>query len=382
MQRTLFEPEHTMFRETVRAFVDRHVTPHQARWDDAGIVDRDVYVEAAKAGVIGFNVPECYGGGGVTDDFRYNAVVGEELACASATGPAFVLQNDVIAPYLTALTTNEQRSRWLPAFARGELVAALAMTEPGAGSDLQGITTRAVRDGDDFVLTGAKTFISCGIHADLVIVVARTDPEAGASKAFTLFAVDRGSPGFTHGRNLKKIGLHAQDTAELYFDQVRIPRRNVIGPVGGAFGQLMRNLAMERLSIAIAAIATSRQVLDVTVDYARERTAFGRPIGSFQSNTFTLVEAATEIDIAQAYVDSCIESMNTAGLDPVDAAKAKWWSSEMAQRVVYNCQQLWGGYGYMQESPVARAYTDVRIHTIFGGTTQVMKQIIGRSLGF
>lgn len=381
MQREIFESEHDQYRETVREFLARYATPHQEQWEKDGIVDRQLYVEAAKFGVIGFSVPEEFGGGGMAGDFRYNAIVAEELARASSGGPAFTLQNDVLAPYLLDQTNDEQKARWLPAFASGELVAAVAMTEPGAGSDLQGIRTSARLDGDDWVLTGAKTFISSGIHADLVIVVARTDPEAKASGAYTLLGVERGMAGFTRGRNLDKLGLHSQDTAELTFDQVRVPTANVIGEVGKGFLHLMGNLPMERLSIAVTAVASCRTLLDMTLEYVKSRKAFGTPIGSFQANKFELATLETEVDLAQVYVDRCITALNAGTLDGVDAAKAKWWTTELQQRLIYACQQMHGGYGYMTEYPIAKAYTDARIQTIYGGSTQIMKEIIGRSLG-
>ncbi|MGW0357074.1 acyl-CoA dehydrogenase family protein [Nocardia nova] len=381
MQREIFDSEHDQYRETVREFLARYATPHQEQWEKDGIIDKQLYVEAAKFGLIGFSVPEEFGGGGMSGDFRYNAIVAEEVVRASSGGPAFTLQNDVLAPYMLELTNDEQKARWLPAFASGELVVAVAMTEPGAGSDLQGIRTSAHKDGDDWVLTGAKTFISSGIHADLVIVVARTDSDAKASAAFTLLGVERGMAGFTRGRNLEKLGMHSQDTAELNFDQVRVPSANVIGEVGKGFLHLMRNLPMERLSIAVAAVASCRALLDTTLEYVKSRKAFGTPIGSFQANKFELAALETEVDLAQVYVDRCITALNAGTLDGVDAAKAKWWTTELQQRLIYACQQMHGGYGYMMEYPIAKAYADARIQTIYGGSTQIMKEIIGRSLG-
>lgn len=381
MQRNIFEPEHSQFRESVREFLTRHILPFHDKWNTEGIVDRSVYIEAARYGILGFSVPEEFGGAGVDKDFRYNAVVAEEFAYASAHGPAFSLQNDIIAPYLLDLTTAEQRQRWLPPFARGELIAAVAMTEPDAGSDLQGIRTSARPSDQGWILNGAKTFISSGIHADLVIVVARTDLEARASGAFTLLAVERGMPGFERGRKLDKIGLRSQDTAELTFDDVYVPSTNVIGEVGRGFVHLMHNLPMERLSIALNAVASCRGVLDMTLDYVKSRKAFGTPIGSFQANKFELATYETEVDIAQVYVDRCITALNAGTLDETEAAKAKWWTTELQQRVVYGCQQMFGGYGYMTEYPIAQAYLDARIQTVYGGSTQIMKELIGRSLG-
>jgi alkylation response protein AidB-like acyl-CoA dehydrogenase len=355
------------------------LVPNHASWEAAGIVDRKIYVKAAEQGLLGFNVPEQYGGGGA-DDFRFNAVVAEEMAAAAVTGPGFTLHNDIVAPYLTSLASEEQKARWLPGFARGELIVAIAMTEPGAGSDLAGVRSYAERDGDSWVLNGAKTFISSGINADLIIVVARTDRSAG-HKGFSLLVVERGMPGFTRGRNLDKMGLHAQDTAELHFDQVTVPAANVLGEEGRGFYHLMRNLPAERLSIAISAVAAARATFAQTLEYARTRQAFGQAIGSFQHNRFVLAELDTELDIAQVFVDRCLAAECLGELTATQASKAKWWTTELHKRVVDACVQLHGGYGYMQEYPVARAYTDARIQTIYGGTTEVMKEIIGRDLG-
>ncbi len=295
--------------------------------------------------------------------------------------PAFTLHNDIVAPYLTSLATPEQQQRWLPGFAAGDLIGAIAMSEPGAGSDLAGVRTHAEReDGDDWILSGSKTFISSGINADLVIVVTRTDPTAG-HRGFSLLVVERDMPGFTRGRNLEKIGQKSQDTAELFFDQVRVPAANVLGQEGRGFYHLMHNLPAERLSIAVSAVAGARAVFDETVTYAKNRTAFGQPIGAFQHNRFVLAELDTELDLARTYVDRCLEGTVTGDLTAVEAAKAKWWTTELQKRVVDACVQLHGGYGYMLEYPVARAYLDARVQTIYGGTTEIMKEIIGRDLG-
>jgi alkylation response protein AidB-like acyl-CoA dehydrogenase len=379
MRRTVFEPDHEQFREVVREFLAREVAPHAQAWEAAGIVDREVYRAAGKHGVIGFNVPEQFGGGGVSD-FRFNAVVAEELAVAGPGTPAFTLHNDIVAPYLISLSTPAQQQRWLPGFAAGDLIGAIAMSEPGAGSDLAGVRTHAERDGDDWVLSGAKTFISSGINADLVIVVTRTDPTAG-HKGFSLLVVERGMPGFSRGRNLEKIGQKSQDTAELFFDQVRVPAANVLGQAGRGFYHLMHNLPAERLSIAVSAVAGARAILAETIAYAKQRTAFGQPIGAFQHNRFVLAELDTELDIARVYVDRCLAAVATGDLTAVEAAKAKWWTTELQKRVVDACVQLHGGYGYMLEYPVARAYLDARVQTIYGGTTEIMKEIIGRDLG-
>jgi len=379
LKRAVFEAEHEQFREVVREFIAREVAPHARAWEDAGIVDRAVYQAAGKHGVIGFNVPEQFGGGGVSD-FRFNAVVAEELAVAGPGTPAFTLHNDIVGPYLISLASPEQQQRWLPGFAAGDLIGAIAMSEPGAGSDLAGVRTHAERDGEDWVLSGAKTFISSGINADLVIVVTRTDPTAG-HKGFSLLVVERGMAGFSRGRNLEKIGQKSQDTAELFFDQVRVPAANVLGTDGRGFYHLMHNLPAERLSIAVSAVAGARAIFAETVAYAKNRTAFGQPIGAFQHNRFVLAELDTELDIAQVYVDRCLAGMVTGDLTAVEAAKAKWWTTELQKRVVDACLQLHGGYGYMLEYPVARAYLDSRVQTIYGGTTEIMKEIIGRDLG-
>ncbi|TDC01088.1 acyl-CoA dehydrogenase [Nonomuraea longispora] len=381
MQRDLFDEEHLLFRETVRAFMAREVVPHHARWEQDGVVPREVWKKAGELGMFGFSVPEEYGGSGIRD-FRYNAVIVEELMRNNATGLGFSLHNDVVAPYLVDLTDGEQRRRWLPGFVSGELITAIAMSEPGAGSDLQGIRTTAIREGDHYVVNGQKTFVTNGINADLVIVVAKTDPEAGA-RGTTLVVVERGMEGFERGRNLDKIGMKAQDTAELFFDNVRVPVANRLGPNDGeGFVQLMNNLPQERLSIAVAAVAAAEGVLEQTIEYCRTRQAFGRSIGSFQNTRFVLAELATETEIARHYVDKCIRALNAGELTAVDAAKAKWWTTEVQTKVIDRCLQLHGGYGYMTEYPVARAWMDSRVQTIYGGTTEIMKEIIGRSFGF
>ncbi|MFG3442514.1 acyl-CoA dehydrogenase family protein [Nonomuraea sp. NPDC047897] len=381
MRRDLFDEEHLLFQETVREFMAREVVPHHDRWEKDGIVPREVWKKAGEVGMFGFGVPEEYGGAGVTD-FRYNTVILEEVIRHGATGLGFSLHNDVMAPYVVELTNDEQKQRWLPGFVSGELITAIAMTEPGAGSDLQGVRTTAVREGEHYVLNGQKTFITNGINADLVIVVAKTDPEAGA-RGVTLLAVERGMEGFGRGRNLDKIGMKAQDTAELFFDNVRVPTANRLGPADGeGFFQLMRNLPQERLSIAVGAVAAAETVLEQTIEYCRTRQAFGRSIGSFQNTRFVLAELTTETEIARHYVDKCILALNAGELTAVDAAKAKWWTTELQTKVIDRCLQLHGGYGYMLEYPVAKAWVDSRVQTIYGGTTEIMKEIIGRSFGF
>ncbi|MGI5175294.1 acyl-CoA dehydrogenase family protein [Dactylosporangium sp. CA-152071] len=376
MERTVFTAEHRAFAELVRAFIDKEIAPHHERWEADGVVDRDVWRAAGAAGLLGFFVDERYGGAGVTDRV-FSAVLTEGLARAGATGPAFGLHNDIIGPYLTDLTDEEQKRRWLPGFCSGDIITAIAMSEPGAGSDLQGITTTAVRDGDTYVLNGQKTFISNGILSDLVIVVARTDPAAG-HRGISLLVVERGMAGFERGRNLDKIGQKAQDTAELFFSDVRVPAANLLGEEGRGFAYLMRNLPFERLSIAVAALAAAEAVFEQTVAYCRQRQAFGKPIGSFQHNRFVLAELATELRLGRVFVDRCLVEPT---LTAETAAMAKWWCTELQQRTVDRCLQLHGGYGYMREYPVAKAFLDSRVQTIYGGTTEIMKEVIGRSLG-
>ena len=382
MERTLFDDEHEMFRKAFRTFLDREIVPRAAEWEEAGIVDRDVWLSAGSNGFLAFGVPETYGGSGVRD-FRYNVVVAEEMCAADvfAQTTGFTLHNDVTLPYFLDYTTEEQRLRWLPGIVSGELITAVAMTEPGIGSDLASMSTTAVRDGDTYVLNGSKTFITNGINADLVIVAAKTDPSQ-KHKGISLLVVERGMEGFERGRNLDKIGLHAQDTAELYFHDVRVPAENLLSAEGDGFFCLVRNLPQERLGIGVAGLAHARAVLDLTIAYCRERHAFGQPIGSFQNSKFKLAEMTTEIEIGQAFVDQAVLALNGGTLTAEEAAMAKWWCTELQKRVADQCLQLHGGYGYMLEYPVARAFQDARITTIYGGTTEIMKEVIGRSLGF
>ncbi|GAA3643419.1 acyl-CoA dehydrogenase family protein [Streptomyces chitinivorans] len=378
MKRKIFTEDHEAFRHTVRAFLEREVLPHYERWEREGAVDREVWRAAGRQGLLGVAVPEEYGGGG-QEDFRYGAVLAEEFTRAGTPGLAIGLHNDVIGPYLTSLATEEQKKRWLPGFCSGETITAIAMTEPGAGSDLQGIRTSAEDRGDHWVLNGSKTFISNGILADLVIVVARTTPEGGA-KGLSLLVVERGMPGFERGRNLDKIGQKSQDTAELFFHDVRVPRENLLGERDGAFVHLMTQLAQERLAIAVAGIAGAEHLLEITREYVMGREAFGRPLARLQHVRFEVAEMATECAVTRAFVDRCIEDHVSGGLDAVHASMAKWWATELQKRTADRCLQLHGGYGYMSEYPVARAFTDGRIQTIYGGTTEIMKEIIGRSL--
>jgi alkylation response protein AidB-like acyl-CoA dehydrogenase len=380
MRRTLFEPEHEMFRESVRAFIAKEMAPHREAWDAAGIVPRELFTKLGAHGFLGMAIPEEYGGGGV-DDFRYNLVIAEEVqrGDVNAAGLGWTLHNDICLPYFLTLADEEQRARWLPGIASGELVTAIAMTEPGIGSDLASMSTTARRDGDHYVVNGAKTFITNGINADLVITAVKTDPtkrHAGIS----LLVIERGMPGFERGRNLDKIGMHAQDTAELFFDEVRVPVANRLGEEGMGFRYLVDKLPQERLSIAMTGVAAATEALRRTVAYVRERQAFGQPIAAFQNTRFRLAEMATEIEIGQSFVDRCVLALGDGTLTAEDAAMAKLWCTELQRRVADTCLQLHGGYGYMTEYPIARAYVDARITTIYGGTTEIMKEIIGRAV--
>lgn len=379
MKRPVFEEDHESFRGAVRTFLEREAMPHNAQWEKDGIVSRDVWRAAGAAGMIGMAVPEQFGGGGQSD-FRFNAVLTEELVRANIGGLGVGLENDIIIPYLLQLATPEQQQRWLPEVCSGEKILAIAMTEPGAGSDLQGIATTAVDKGDHYVVNGSKTFISNGILADLVITVCKTDPSAG-SKGISLLVLERGMPGFERGRNLDKLGLHAQDTAELTFTDVEVPKQNLLGSEGGGFVALMQNLPQERLSIAVIAAAAIERILDLSLTYATDRQAFGRPIGSFQHNRFVLAEMATEAQVARVFVDDCIRRHVAGELTVADAAGAKYWTTELQKKLADAGLQLHGGYGYMTEYPISQAYVDSRIQTIYGGTTEIMKEIVGRSLG-
>jgi len=381
VNRDFYEPDHEAFREVVQAYIKREVAPNEQRWEEERSVDRQAWLAAGKQSLIGMLVPEEYGGVG-TSDFRYRCVMMEEFAqiCATSISSGFGLQDDIAIPYIVDLATEEQKARWLPPMASGECIGAIAMTEPGAGSDLQGIRTTAVRADDRWILNGAKTFITNGINSDLVIVVARTDPDAGA-RGISLLVVERDMPGFTRGRKLDKIGMHAQDTAELFFNDVRVPIENRLGEEGQGFRYMTSNLAQERLSIAIAGVAAARGALQWTLKYVKERSAFGQPIGSFQNSRFALAEMATEVELATTFVDQAVLALNDGELTPEDAAMAKWWSTELQGRVIDRCVQLHGGYGYMLEYPIARAYADARVTRIYGGTTEIMKEIVGRSLG-
>ncbi|WP_249423924.1 acyl-CoA dehydrogenase family protein [Nocardioides coralli] len=376
---SIYAAEHEDFRRTARSFFEREVVPHHAQWEKDGIVPRELWRRAGAAGLLCFDVPEVYGGPGI-DDFRFNVVLSEEQARVGANGPGFSVHTDIIVPYLTALGTEEQKRRWLPGCVSGETITAIAMTEPGAGSDLEGVRTTAVDAGDHYVLNGSKTFISNGINADLVVVVARTDPDAG-HQGISLLVVERGMAGFERGRNLDKIGLHAQDTAELSFTDVRVPKENLLGEEGQGFVYLMTNLPQERLIIGAQAVAACEYVVELCLDHAKNREAFGRPIGKFQHNRFLLAEMATEARVARAFLDDCLRKHLDGRLTAIDAAMIKWWATELQNKLVSQGVQLHGGYGYMTEYPIARAYLDSRVSTIYGGTTEIQKEIIGRSLG-
>jgi alkylation response protein AidB-like acyl-CoA dehydrogenase len=381
MRRTIFTDEHEMFRAAFRQFVEKEIVPHHERWERDGIVARELFTAAGAAGFLGIDVPEAYGGGG-TEDFRYNLIIGEEVQ-RSGTGGAglgITLHNDICLPYFLSLATDEQKQRWLPGIVSGELVTAIAMTEPGIGSDLASMSTSALRDGDHFVVNGSKTFITNGINADLVITAVKTDPTQ-RHKGMSLLVLERDMAGFERGRNLEKVGLHSQDTAELFFTDVQVPVANLLGTEGQGFVHLVRNLPQERLSIAVAGVAAAQAAFEWTLAYVKDRQAFGQPIGSFQHSRFQLAEMRTEIDIAQVFVDRCVEALNAGELTAEEAAEAKWWCTELQKRVVDTCLQLHGGYGYMLEYPIARAFVDARITTIYGGTTEIMKEIVGRSLG-
>src|SRR4051812_4914085 len=351
MRRQLFDEEHEAFRHSFRRFLEKEVVPHHDRWERDGIVPREVFAAAGANGFLGMALPEEYGGGGV-DDFRFNVVIAEETARVGVTGfgLGISLHNDIVLPYFLHLADAEQKARWLPGIASGELITAIAMTEPGIGSDLASMRTTAARDGDVYVVDGSKTFITNGINADLVVTAVKTDPRE-RHRGISLVVVERGMPGFERGRNLQKIGQHAQDTAELFFSGVRVPVTNRLGAEGEGFAYLVTNLPQERLSIAVGAAAAARAAFDWTLDYVRERTAFGRPIGSFQASRFRLAEMKTEIEIAEHYLDDCVRALNAGELTAEDAAQAKWWCTELQGRVVDGAVQLHGGYGYVTEYP-------------------------------
>jgi alkylation response protein AidB-like acyl-CoA dehydrogenase len=377
----LFEEEHELFRQSFRTFVSKEMAPHNDEWERAGVMPRELFQSAGSHGFLGMAIPSEYGGGGV-EDFRYNLILTEELQRAglNAAGLGLTLHNDICLPYFLRYCDEHQKQRWLPGIAAGELITAIAMTEPGIGSDLASMTTTAIADGDHYLVNGSKTFITNGINADLVITAVKTDPEM-RHQGMSLLVIERGMAGFERGRNLEKIGLHAQDTAELFFSDVPVPTSNRLGDEGKGFTYLVSNLPQERLSIAAAGVAAARSALQWTIEYCQQRQAFGQPIGSFQNSRFVLAQIKSEVEIGQAFIDQCVLALNAGELSPEDAAMAKWWCTELQGRVVDQCVQLHGGYGYMHEYPIARAYLDARVTRIYGGTTEIMKEIIGRSLG-
>ena len=380
MRRRLFDDEHEMLRDSFRSFVEKEIVPFHDRWEEDGKVDKAMFRAAGANGFLGMAAPTEYGGGGAPD-FRFNVVMAEELCRAGVfgSGLCITLHNDIVLPYLLA-ADDEQKRRWLPGVCSGETMTAIAMTEPGAGSDLAGMRTTAVRDGDDYVINGAKTFITNGINCDLVVVAVKTDP-GSRHRGMSLVVVEEGAPGFERGRNLEKVGLKSQDTAELFFTDARVPVANRLGQEGEGFFQLVAKLPQERLSLAVSAVAHADTAFEWTLAYCKERQAFGQSIGSFQHSRFTLAEMRTELDIARVFVDRQVEALNAGELTAEDAAEAKWWCTELQKRVVDTCLQLHGGYGYMLEYPIARAWRDARVQTIYGGTTEIMKEIVGRALG-
>jgi alkylation response protein AidB-like acyl-CoA dehydrogenase len=380
MRRTLFNEDHDAFRESCRTFVDRTLRPHQEKHIANHELGREVWLELGRQGLLGLNVPAEYGGAGV-DDLRFSLILAEELShLAFAYSSCVGIHTNCIAPYLVDLGTEDQKQRWLPKFCTGELITALAMTEASGGSDLAALKSRAAPDGTDWILNGSKTFITNGASADLVLVAARTSPDKGA-KGITLFAVEADTAGFERGRKLDKVGQPEADTCELFFDDVQIPAANVIGEIDQGFGYMMQRLVVERIGSAVNNIAHARQILDETLDYVKERKAFGTAIGSFQANKFTLAELQTLAEVTQAFVDQCVLEAVHGTLTAVDAAKAKWWSAQAQNDILDACVQLWGGYGYMNEYRVARAWADARPSKIWAGSNEIMKELIGRDLG-
>lgn len=368
-----------MFRETVRAFIAKNVTPFHAQWEKDGMVSREVWRQAGEMGLLCFDVPEQYGGAGISD-FRYNAIVAEELWRAGATGIGWGLHSDIVLPYLLAYANEEQKKQWLPKMVSGDSISAIAMSEPAAGSDLAGIRTTAVRAGNHYIVNGSKIFITNGILSDLVVTVVKTNPEQ-KHKGISLLVIERGMEGFERGRKLDKIGLKAQDTAELFFDNVRVPCENLLGAEGKGFYYLMHQLPQERLHVAIGAMGAAEAALDMTLQYILERTAFGKPVGSFQNSRFKMAEMKTEIELGYAFVDKCIMALNAKNLTTEEASMAKWWTTDMQKRVTDQCLQLFGGYGYMNEYPISRYYLDARVQSIYAGTNEIMKEVIGRGMG-
>jgi alkylation response protein AidB-like acyl-CoA dehydrogenase len=381
--RHIYDEDHEAFRATVREFVERTLKPRAEEMVREKSIARDIWQAAGKQGLFGFGIPEEYGGAG-SDDYRFNAVAAEEVAAFSAAvSSCFGIHSDVNPPYIVDLGTDEQKQRWLPGMASGELISAIAMTEPSGGSDLAALKTTAVRAGDDsgdWIVNGSKTFITNGYSADLVIVATRTDPTKGA-KGITLFVIEDGTPGFSRGRKLDKVGQDESDTAELFFENVRVSDANRLGDEGMGFIAMMQRLPQERIGGAVSNTANAAQILQETIEYARERKAFGQPIGTFQHNKFKLAELVTKVEVTQAYVDDCVIAHSNGELTAVDAAKAKWWSAQVQNEVLDECVQLYGGYGYMNEYRVARAWRDARVTKIWAGSNEIMKELIGRDLG-
>jgi alkylation response protein AidB-like acyl-CoA dehydrogenase len=377
IERTLFREEHDIFRRTVRRFVDREIVPFHAKWEEDGIVPRELWLKAGAEGLLCCTVPEVYGGLGL--DYLFDVVVFEELWRSGASGPGFLIHTDLVATYLLSFGTEEQKRKWLPKMVSGEAIGSLGMTEPHAGSDLKAIRTRATRDGDDFMINGQKVFISNGQLCDFVMLATKTDSNAGA-KGVTLFIVESDRPGFKRGRNLEKIGMKAQDTSELFFDNVRVPATNMLGEEGQGFSLMMTKLAQERLAQAIRSATVTETVIDWTVAYTSERSAFGQKIADFQNTQFKLADLKTKAAVARVYTDKCISLFMDGKLDPVDAAIAKLFTSELHCEAVDECLQLFGGWGYMWEYPIARAYADARVVKIAGGSVEIMKMIIARQM--
>lgn len=380
--RTLFSADHEAFRDAFRRFCDKEIAPHHDAWEEQGYVDRAVWNKAGDNGYLCATLPEAYGGSGV--DKLYSVIQMEELSRGGWSGIGFGLHSEIVAPYILHYGTEEQKGRWLPRLASGEMVGAIAMSEPAAGSDLQGIKSTAIRQADgSFLLNGSKTFITNGWHADLVIVVAKTRPDAGA-KGTSLLVVERGMPGFEKGKRLKKLGLKAQDTSELFFDNVRVPAANLLGgdaQENRGFICLMEQLPWERIQIAITAVAASQAAIDLTVQYVKDRKVFGQPVGAFQNTRYKLAELQTEVQVARVFVDRCLELVLRGELDTAAASMAKYWTSDLQCKVMDECVQLHGGYGYMWEYPITRAYADARVQRIYGGTNEIMKEVITRAMG-
>ncbi len=378
IERTLFSDDHKQFRASFRKFLEKEVLPFHAEWEEQGYVDRRIWSKAGEAGFLCPSMPEEYGGAGA--DRLYSVVMMEEIARANTTGIGFGLHSEIVAPYIFNYGSEDQKKRYLPAMARGEIVGAIAMSEPAAGSDLQGIQTTAAKDGDGYLVNGSKTFVTNGWHADLVITVAKTNPAAGA-KGTSLLLLERSMPGFEKGQRLKKVGMKAQDTSELFMNDVRVPRANLLGEENQGFVYLMKELPWERLQIAIAAVSSAQAAIEWTVEYVRSRKVFGATVASYQNTRFTLAELQTEVQIARVFVDKCIELLLEKKLDTATASMAKYWCTDLQGKVIDECVQLHGGYGYMWEYPIARAYADARVQRIYGGTNEIMKELITRSMG-